>query len=85
MTTKLKEIAFTKVGPVYKVIGIYKVYGTVFHGQDFEPSLQTLEEGESYYLVRTAGKKLAYANSVPFCDLCTTSLSMELAMMRKAQ
>jgi hypothetical protein len=82
---KLSEVVFTKDGDTYKAIGIYKVIGTVMQGESRDPILQTLVEGDSYYLVRREAKKLAYDNTVPFFDVVTTKLSLEQAMMRKAQ
>ena len=85
MTTKLKEIVFTKSDNEYQAIGIYvNNAGALYYGEDNEPVTQVLERGESFYQVRTAAKKLAYANNVTFADLVSTPLSLELAKMRRA-
>jgi hypothetical protein len=81
---KLSEVVFTKVGDTYKAIGIYKVIGTVMQGESFDPVLETLAEGDSYYLVRREAKKLAYASVVPFCDVVTARESMQIAIKRRA-
>lgn len=82
---KLKEIVFTKSDNEYQAIGIYVKRGeTMYNGETNEPVTVILERGDSYYAVRNEGKKLAYANQVPFADLISPPLSLEMAKMKRA-